>query len=282
VNVTEFSESSYAFAVARDLVGGALGTIVGAPEFPTLRQEGAGGGGYDIRIPLQAVAVFFQFKVPQVLRRSSRGRPPNFPIPYYRIPLRTKRPNQHQLLLDLESQHKLVFYAAPLFHQSNDLNQYYVQSAVANHSAFFLPSDIGQLDERDHHIAYCQTSSVGWYCSEPTKIKRSISAKAASKTIQHAVANAPKRSPEQFIEQLAEVVVKIVNKQAPEQTSEGFGLLQQVYEEPASGKRIAQIPDKPFEPITGIVGGISQIAEIVRAHLSCELLVFGKLSETVS
>lgn len=280
--MTEFSESSYAFAVARDLVGGALGKVVGAPEFPTLRQEGAGGGGYDIRIPLQAVAVFFQFKVPQVLRRSSKGRPPNFPIPYYRIPLRTKRPNQHQLLLDLESDNQLVFYAAPSFHQNQELSEHYLRSVVADHSVFFLPSDIGLLDESNHHIAYCQTSSIGWCFSEPTRIERQISAKAASTKIQYAVAHAPERSPEMFTTELAQVVVNIVNKQGREQTTEGFGLLQPAYEASASGGRIEQIPDKPFKPIPRIVGGMSQIAEVARTHLGCEMLIFGKPSNTAS
>jgi hypothetical protein len=282
MNVTEFSESSFAFAVTRDLVGGALGKVVGAPEFPTLRQEGACGGGYDVKIPLQAVAVFFQFKVPQVLRRISKLRPPNFPIPYYRIPLRTKRPNQHQLLLDLESHNELVFYAAPRFHQSQELSQHYLRSAVADHSAFFLPSDIGPLDQSNHHIAYCQTASIGWCFSEPTRIKRNISAEAASTKIQYAVAYAPERSPEKFTTELAQVVVSIVNEQAREQTTEGFDLLPQVYEETDSGERIEQIPDKPFKPIPKIVGGMSQIAQVARAYLGCEMMIFGNSSNAVS
>jgi hypothetical protein len=277
---TEFSESSYAFALTRDLVGGALGTVVGAPEFPTLQQEGSSGGGYDVKIPLQAVAVFFQFKVPQVLRRNSRLRPPGFPIPYYRIPLRTKIPNQHQLLLALESQHELVFYAAPSFHQSQELDRHYRASAVASHSVFFLPSDAGTLDEDDHHIAYCRNSSVGWCYSEPTRIEREISAENASAKIQDAVNHAPKRTPAQFAAALAERVMNVINRRRPNEGDIHWDLAA-TSEFPDFSERISRIPDEPFEPAR-IENRFSTIALSARNRLGCEVMIFGKSAKAVT
>ena len=279
MTVPEFSESSYAFAVTRDLVGGAFGNVVAAPEFPTLRQEGASGGGYDIKIPFQAVAVFFQFKVPQVLRRNSKLRPPQFPLPYYRIPLRTKHPNQHQLLLDLESRSELVFYAAPIFHQGQELSRHYQSDAVASHSAFFLPSDVGPLDENDHHIAYARTSSVGWFRSDPSRIERKISAEDAVEMIRNAVNDAPKRTPEKFIGMLADTVMSIVNRQSRYE-GEPFDGLAQDDAKTNLYTQVEVIPDEPFERISRSER-FGQIAEAARTRLGCEVIVFGnKVSDT--
>ena len=47
-----FSEFSYGYAVTSELANGILGHVKGNPIFPTLRQEGHFGGGYDILLPL--------------------------------------------------------------------------------------------------------------------------------------------------------------------------------------------------------------------------------------
>ena len=122
----DFSESSFAFAITHEMANGKLGNVVGRPEIPTLRQEGSSGGGYDVKIPVHHIPLFFQFKVPQVVTRTSYKKPIGYGLPYYRIHLRTHRPNQHQMLLDLESTNiGCVYYSTPLFHQDQCLDGYY-------------------------------------------------------------------------------------------------------------------------------------------------------------
>jgi len=273
MSTAEFSESSYAFALTSDLASGRYGTVVGAPEFPTQRQEGAQGGGYDAKIPYRAVPVFLQFKVPQVMRRSSKFRPKGFGLPYYRIALRTKRPNQHQLLLDLESERKIVLYAAPRFHQSQQLNQYYMAASVATNSAFFKPGRIGKLDEQDHHIAYDLTSESAWCYSDPTQIEGTISAEETLTHIQNAVMKAQERSPERFVEDLGRSVLKTINRFGADEDE--FAATAPTIPIGRDGEVIDDVPDEPFQPIREIVGGFPQIAALTRFYLGCELLIFG-------
>ena len=149
-----FSEFTYGFALTHCLIK-ALGSVLPkAPIFPSLIQEGSTGGGYDLKLPLVPTPLFLQFKLPRVLIRSSSLRPVGCPVPYYRMPLRTSAPNQHQLLLDLQTSEPLVFYAAPLFHEASLLDAYFLAGDVQARSMFVKPSKIGALDQEQHHVSY--------------------------------------------------------------------------------------------------------------------------------
>jgi hypothetical protein len=166
----EFSEFSYGFALTHALVSALASVLPAAPIFPSLLQEGSSGGGHDLKLPLVPIPLFLQFKVPSVLTRSSSLRPPGFSLPYYRMPLRTKPPNQHQLLLDLEITEPLVYYAAPRFDTVNDLDSHFVASRVHTHSLFIKPSAIGTLSVGSHHLSYRAGSTATWIHSEPKRI----------------------------------------------------------------------------------------------------------------
>src|SRR5687767_8064459 len=97
-----FSEFSFGFSLTYCLCRALRSSMGSAPVFPSLIQEGRTGGGYDVRLPMIPFPMFLQFKIPYVLTRSSSLKPRTYPVPYYRIPLRTQYPNQHQLLLDLQ------------------------------------------------------------------------------------------------------------------------------------------------------------------------------------
>lgn len=163
----EFSEFSYGFALTHSIVG-ALGSVLGkAPIFPSLIQEGSSGGGYDVKLPLVPFPIFLQFKIPAVLTRSSSLKPAAYATPYYRFPFRTKLPNQHQLLLDLEAVQPLVSYVAPLFHELSYLDHYFSLSSVHQHSAYVRPSQIGPLDVTSHHLNYRPGEAIYWLRSDP-------------------------------------------------------------------------------------------------------------------
>ncbi|MCA3001428.1 MAG: hypothetical protein ING64_11865 [Rhodocyclaceae bacterium] len=168
----EFSEFSYGFALTDSLVR-FLGIRLGrAPIFPSLIQEGSAGGGYDLHIPTKAVPIFLQFKIPKVLTRRSSLMPSAYQPTYFRMPLRTKEPNQHQMLLDLQvsQPNALILYATPLFYEVDDLDEFFILHRVHKETAFIPPSRIGSLDSNSHHVSYKPGASTYWCHSEPREI----------------------------------------------------------------------------------------------------------------
>jgi len=146
------SEFSYGYALTQELAGGMLGNLIGAPVFPSLRQEGSAGGGYDVQIPLIGFPLFLQFKLSDYLSRTSASERTMLGGPYYRMHLRPLRhSDQHNLLLDLEAAGNEVYYAAPEFHTQPELNSAYLARQVFRRSRFFRPSAIGALPDRDGH-----------------------------------------------------------------------------------------------------------------------------------
>lgn len=168
----EFSEFSFGYALTDSLISALRVPLGRAPVFPSLIAEGSVGGGYDIELPSVPFPLFIQFKIPQVLNRSSAFRPTGYSTPYYRMPLRTQSPNQHQLLLNLESSREdaVVAYATPLFHELRSLDRWFVDKTVHQHSAFILPSTIGPLDDKHHTVSYRPGARTYWLRSEPKPI----------------------------------------------------------------------------------------------------------------
>lgn len=167
----EFSEFSYGYALTDSLLRTHFPRLRRAPVFPSLIAEGSSGGGYDLKIPAHPIPLFLQFKIPQVLVRESTLKPKSYSTPYYRMALRTKKPDQHALLLDLETREPLVFYATPLFHSVGELDRYFVRHTVHANSVFISPSLIGTLDNKPHHVAYKPRESIYWLRSEPKPLE---------------------------------------------------------------------------------------------------------------
>lgn len=172
VETSEFSEFSFGYALTDSLVYSLKSHLGKAPVFPSLIKEGKSGGGYDLELPLVPFPLFLQFKIQQVMRNKSSLQPPAYTTPYYRMPLRTKPPNQHQLLLDLEASKAsaVVLYAAPLFHEVTDLDSHFMKKNVHKHTAFVSPSAIGSLDTKAHHLSYKPGASKYWVHSDPKEI----------------------------------------------------------------------------------------------------------------
>lgn len=168
----QFSEFSFGYALTDNLIHAGWPLGARAPYFPSLVSEGL-SGGFDVKIPLRPVALYLQFKIPQLVSRRTKYKPPTFTPPYLRMHLRTKRPNQHGLLLKWESRHRLVYYATPDFWQSSDLDYYYSERTVNQHTRFVRPSAIGNLDASRHHVAYQPGDANLWVCSEPRRLEAS-------------------------------------------------------------------------------------------------------------
>jgi hypothetical protein len=173
----DFSEFSYGYAITEELVASLKASVIAAPVFPSLYEEGQKGGGYDVKIPLAGKLIFLQFKLSDYLERtnSKEHRDGILSIPYYRMHIRpTKHSDQHNLLLDLEASGESVFYIAPEFHLPSELNDFYLRKVVVANSAAFSPRDIGPLpDDEEHYIVFERSTTTAFRCSaEPMKIQK--------------------------------------------------------------------------------------------------------------
>ena len=168
------SEFSYGYGLTEELVRCYLPTLTSFPLFPSLRQEGQPGGGYDIRLQCPGIVLFLQFKLSDgmVYRNAAEVIQGIMSVPFYRMHLRAKKiSNQHDLLIDLENRGEIVYYVAPLFHKDTEMNHAYINHQVYEQSRFFTPNGIGDLpDDEEHHVAFRSTGSAH-LCSEPKEIK---------------------------------------------------------------------------------------------------------------
>jgi hypothetical protein len=210
-----FSEFSYGYAVTDNILHSGLPHTGHAPVFPSLLAEGASGGGYDVKLPARPVPIFLQFKIPQVVRRRSDYMPVGFFPPYLRMHIRTKRPNQHRLLLNLEASQPLVFYATPNFSSIDRLDQYFAAQRVHEESLYIRPSQIGPLDGQPHHVAYRRGDPVAWVRSEPFRLKENPGSEHFAKRINSAVARAERREPITFLRQVASDIAEATREEVP-------------------------------------------------------------------
>ena len=150
-----FSEFSFGYAVTEDLVGAAGAGVTIAPVFPSLIEEG--NRGYDVMIGRPGIPLFLQFKLAHCMKRGTarETKAGLLTPPFYRMYLRCGAiSNQHSLLLDLERDGNEVYYVAPGFHRTQDLDDAYQRHQVWNRSFHLRPTQIGDLDSSDHHVSF--------------------------------------------------------------------------------------------------------------------------------
>ena len=152
------SEFSYGFALTRELLQSPGLPIRAAPVFPSLFAEGQPGGGWDVQLDRPGVPLFLQFKLCHwmVTTRCREATDASFRTPCYRMYLRPAGiSNQHQMLLDLEMTNQEVYYCAPQFHRSAELNAAYLSGTVCSRTFWTRPSEIGPLpDDFEHHFSF--------------------------------------------------------------------------------------------------------------------------------
>ena len=174
----DISEFSYGFALTHQLVK--MISATASPIFPNLFQEGQAGGGYDVSVQSPTRVIYLQFKLSHLMKTKraveygfvARAKQNDQSIVELSTPFRrfeimeAKKSNQHELLMDLETKNPgRVFYAAPDFHSFEEIDEYFLQEAIAENSVFFRPSDIGPLPDGRHTV--CWDGSVAYACSEP-------------------------------------------------------------------------------------------------------------------
>ncbi|MEW9901944.1 hypothetical protein [Pseudomonas putida] len=167
----EMSEFSYGFAFTNELIHAPGSHVVAAPEFPSLQKEGKPGGGYDVKIPFGS-PLFLQFKLSHFMARTNSKEYSLMGGAYYRWHLHAlKHSAQHDLLLDLEVRGNEVYYVAPAFHQTAELNTHYLSKAIVERSAGFRPRDIGKLDDEEHYVVF-DGSPLAYRCSDDPRSVR--------------------------------------------------------------------------------------------------------------
>lgn len=176
----DISEFSYGFALTSELLGAAGLKAVGAPIFPSLKDEGV--LGYDAKIQIVGSPIFLQFKLCSRMVRSSSKTSKHLPISHYRMHLRPqKHSKQHDLLMRLEAKGNEVYYAAPEFHLPEELNDAFTDNIVRFQTAFFRPFAIGKLpDKHEHFVGFEKGQTFGYLFSDPVKIERESSERLAS------------------------------------------------------------------------------------------------------
>jgi len=229
-----------------------------------------------VQIPLKPVPIFLQFKIPQVVRRRNTQMPPGFDIPYLRMHLRTKRPNQHQLLLALESTGKLVYYAAPDFWRTRELDEHFTNGIVHERSWYFSPARIGTLDDQPHYVAYRPGNGVAWRHSKPHLLAGRFDAKNFARELSGAVEKAKAQEPLSFLNQIKHEIVKITHMEImklPPQLTEPE--IYKIEREPMKGKTAdsgTKADKKQRQVIRRTMREVSYLSQV---RLGCSFLITG-------
>jgi hypothetical protein len=171
---SEFSESTYAYALTSELIEWRGTQIQSAPVFPSTWEEGQPGMGYDVVLDRPGIPLFIQFKLSQCLvqRNAKEVRLGLLSVPYYRMHLRpASLSKQHAMLLDLERAGNEVKYAAPMFYETDEFNSHYFRHTMLPHSLWLSPLAIGPLPDGNPHYVACSQGGAHYLCSEPTLLK---------------------------------------------------------------------------------------------------------------
>lgn len=205
--ITDISEFSYGFALTNELIDVFNLSSYGAPTFPTQVQEGKKGGGYDVKLP--GKPIFIQFKRSAVLKRSNALDAGYFGLPYYRFRIMARSySQQHQLLLDLELKGNLVYYAAPIFSKSHELDRFFVNKSVHKNSLFLKPSTIGSIgDSKPHTVSFTNKGPI-IFRSEPVTLQRDEPTFSFDQSMALNNGNSETRTRKMFIEELVDIYTK--------------------------------------------------------------------------
>jgi hypothetical protein len=245
------TEFSYGYCVTEEFANGNGPRLRAAPYFPSLYTEGQLGGGFDVRV---GNALFLQFKLCEELTRRSAKETQAGLIepPFYRFWLhRRNRSNQHQMLIDLESQPgNQVYYIAPGFADLDALNASYISRRVVAKSAMFSPTEIGPLpDDAHHRVAFRSSDPDGWFMSEPRPIRIHREENVVKLALRHE-ADVSAGGAEDWLYRMAALMKGIIYR--------------------GEGRVVESLPS--VDQIAGQRDPLHQVAYLARAYFSCEVL----------
>jgi hypothetical protein len=189
--------------------------------FPSLHDEGQSGGGYDVALPYAGTPMYLQFKRAHYMIRPYAENWDLFNSEYFRMYLMPQRySQQHELLIHLELSGNDVYYIAPEFYKDEDLAEHYDNKAVFEHSALFIPSDIGHLiDDERHYIAY-NDGPIAYLCSDkPRELKNRFRGDSSFRERITMSLEKRRKIDESFFDDLIENSINIIEQQEVKQIS---------------------------------------------------------------
>ncbi len=253
----DISEFSYGYAFTEEVVQSSEYGLEAAPLFPSLVQEGK-SGGYDVEIPFTGWPVFLQFKLCHYMTRSTAFEcdRAGFVPPFYRMPLRPrKHSRQHDLLLSLESEGNTVFYAAPMFHMPDELNEAYLGQRIVERSALVRPSQIGTLPSDGSHCVSFQSETNYQLFSEPVPLEGVFTGpEVLGEVLLQGLIDRPVFDGSgESVAHLANTMVEILSKHSPEHGD-----------------------NEAIERIRAERSPRHQLAYMTRAYFSCDILLIRK------
>lgn len=169
----KFSEFTFGFAFTQEVTTFCWEALAGAPEIPSLFDEGH-GKGFDVSLGLWGWTLFAQFKCGSLLTRSTALQWGFYNADHYRFEIyRSSLSTQHADLVQLESSAPLhwVAYVAPVFHTSAELNALFTGRHVLDNVRMISPSAIGVLDDQSHYVTYRSRVDAPIVHSEPLSVE---------------------------------------------------------------------------------------------------------------
>jgi hypothetical protein len=169
-----YTEFSFGYAFTENLIRSSATGPKTAPIFPNLVQEAQ--KGFDVRIDLPGLPLFFQYKLPELMRRDTAREIATYnlagiTVPFFRMPLMPSGlSRQHELLINLEKKYpKTVLYASPRMQDRRTFNLEYANGEVHRRSIFFSPTHgaLGQRSEAEAALAQARKLNpkltIKWY-----------------------------------------------------------------------------------------------------------------------
>jgi hypothetical protein len=167
-----FSEFTFGFAFTQEVTTLCWEALAGAPEMPSLFDEGH-GKGFDVSLGLWGWTLFAQFKRGSLLTRSTALQWDSYNNDYYRFEIYpSSRSSQHGDLVRLEAKAIMhwVAYVAPVFHTSFQLNSHFGDRHVLDNVRMISPGAIGALDDQIHYVTYQTCFDAPIVHSEPRRV----------------------------------------------------------------------------------------------------------------
>ena len=143
-------------------------------------------------------------------KEAKRG---DFSPPFYRMHLRSRRiSDQHQSLISLEQTGNEVFYVAPSFHTTAELNTSYARRQVWDRSFRVRPSAIGPLpNDKGHHVTFQQPNGRWrFYSEDPSREGRGEGTEEIATSLAMKIKERGSRNLREQISELDSVLHEIV------------------------------------------------------------------------
>jgi hypothetical protein len=203
--------------------------------------------------------------------------------------MRSKYSLQHQALVTHAEKGRLVYYASPRFHNTEDLNDFYNARKVPPNSVFIRPDRIGSVTDEAHHVAYGDKGNVAWLYSDPIRIEGNIDFENFLLEMNDAISPVRRREVDrQFFLDVAEDITQSLKKTVlwaeqeardqPQQAREALSPSWQVgYEEPPQvrAERVEHQARQRFHSLLERYPLPIAVGYMVRFYLDCELIIVG-------